>query len=338
MSEEILIEVESPNYSYRYELAGNYFKALENERIERELLVKDEEFYKSLGFRKFRNGYSPSKYEILRIFTTYTVKFKGTQEQLDEFKKSISNLLKQGKAAITDEELEKQFDEIIIFFATFKPTWLESRFREWERKRNLNFYPKIAALLEIKDKVSENYPVKLRFATSTSKSESEKNATGNVKEYSLPTTDEGNSHLVAALTDFLLDYYSNNPPIKYIRGLPMDREALLSKARVMPTETEYLQKGLIENTHLLFHLDILKLIREFPQFKSPPNSILTNHQGRFILGLVNLLGYSKSRKNSMQVIESNFKDYTPSEDNIRELRNNLIALKKQLKKYKYYAF
>lgn len=337
MPKEMLIEVESPNYSYRYELAGNDFKISENERVERELLIKDEEFYISLGYKKFPQSYSPSKYEVLRIFTTYSVKFNGTQDQLDQFNRCLVNLLRLGKTNCTVEELRKQQDGIIIFFATFKPNQLDRQFRFCERKRNLNFYPKIASLLEIKDKVSENYPVKLRFAISTTESKSEKHEKEKVKEYPLPNTDMGNDHLVKALTGFLLDYYGNNPPIKYPRGLPMERETLLLKAKAMPSEIEYFQKGLTENVHLVFHLNLLKIIRDFPQFNSPSNSNLTNLQGKFILGLVHLLGHRKTRPNAMKVITPNFENYDSSEDAIRELRNNLIALKKQLKKDKYYA-
>ncbi|RZK39881.1 MAG: hypothetical protein EOO90_17045 [Pedobacter sp.] len=337
MIDEIIIKVESPDYSYRYELAGNKYENSENERVERELLVEDEEFYRSRGYRNFKNGYSPSKYEILRIYRTYSIRFGGTQDELEQFMERLCGLLKVGKKTLTPENLLSQTSDLIIFLSTYKPDWLDRQFRDWERKKNLNFFPKIAALLKIEAEISEKYPVKLRFATTGLYNNTEKNLKSSAKEYPLPNTDKGNAHLVAALTNFLLDYYSQNPPIKYIKGLPMEREDILSKARAMPSEAEYLQRGLIENAHLMFHKDILTLLKGFPQFESLSDSTLTIAQGKFILKLTQLIGYSKTHRNAMKLIRPNFNHYEPTADNIRELRNNLIALKKQLKNYRYYT-
>ncbi len=255
-------------------------------------------------------------------FSNYHLSLDGSYTGLrDNIKKLLSEI---SKKSIDDEILNSQIDILLECVSKYDPNRQIRRYRLDHRKGVEDFIPKMKNLLNaIANGTDEDSPIVLKLNLGTL-------IKPQIKPFTLPVSPRGNKHLLEKLQTFLLEYYEDNPPFKFYKGLA---KLSLEYMNNYPIDNYNSNDNLVYDFQYTIHLQILNRIRKFLQFngKRRENSILTEKEGRFLLYFFELIDYSYWKKSGFESIRFQQVDYFDFNGRIAEIKHLRDEFKRYLK-------
>ena len=239
------------------------------------------------------SDYKPGRYREIYFRPFKELMVQGTEVILSAFQSNLKKVLEsdiKDLDLLAHIDLEAQVQQLLVLLATYDHKKIIRRYREDARRKAMNFYPAMTKFIKAKSLPSKEKGIKIEFGDKED---------GSVE---LPAP-IGNQHLLAAMSDFFLNYYTKHQPTKNI--LPLTEDLIVENCEKIKNGTIKLDKSLIDNFHVDFYFNILYIIRNFPQFKRSQRKAeftLTEMEKNFIVAFLHLIDYELWRKNKYKYI------------------------------------